>query len=88
VTVLVISGSGRVPLAAKTTPAALPVVAAMGSDPGELGVVASLNQYHTSRVAEKEAALLRATDAHVLRDAERLIAARILASREASPRLW
>jgi len=44
VTVLVISGSGRGPLAAKTTPATLPVVAAMGSDPVELGVVASLNR--------------------------------------------
>jgi putative ABC transport system substrate-binding protein len=44
VAVLVISGSGRGPLAAKTTPAALPVVVAMGSDPVELGVVASLNR--------------------------------------------
>ena len=44
VTVLVISGSGRGPLAAKTTPATLPVVVAMGSDPVELGVVASLNR--------------------------------------------
>jgi len=44
VTVLVISGSGRGPLAAKTTPATLPVVVAMGSDPVELGVVTSLNQ--------------------------------------------
>jgi putative ABC transport system substrate-binding protein len=44
VTVLVISGSGRGPLAAKTTPATLPVVVAMGADPVELGVVASLNR--------------------------------------------
>ena len=44
VTVLVISGSGRGPLAAKTMPATLPVVVAMGSDPVELGVVASLNR--------------------------------------------
>ena len=44
VDVLVISGSGQGPLAAKTTPSTLPVIVALGADPVELGLVASLNR--------------------------------------------
>jgi putative ABC transport system substrate-binding protein len=44
VSVLVISGSGRGPNAAKTTPPNIPVVVTTGSDPVKYGLVSSINR--------------------------------------------